>query len=126
MASLIPHFVGDGRQTIENNQRRQHLIIKIGISKIFSIACHETSSCQNIFKNLHSNSVFLFMLWFIKKIFSTMNIVVAQRKRVGLITRRTVDRNHPTINCHVEHRFKSRMAVFFHGNTNIIGKYIYI
>ncbi len=59
MASLIPHFVGDGRQTIENNQRRQHLIIKIDSSRIFSIACHETSSCQNIFKNLHSN---LFLL----------------------------------------------------------------
>jgi hypothetical protein len=40
MASLIPHFVGDGRQTIENNQRRQHLIIKIGISKRISIGCY--------------------------------------------------------------------------------------
>ena len=32
--------MGDGRQTIENNQRRQNLIIKIGISKRISIGCY--------------------------------------------------------------------------------------
>ena len=34
MSLLIPHFVGDGIQTIEKNKIRQNLIIKIGSSKM--------------------------------------------------------------------------------------------
>ena len=97
--------------------------------KRISIACHETSSCQNIFKNLHSNLFLLkheniYALVYKKDFFNNEHRRGAEEARRAHNPKdggpKPPDDKLPKTQVQVSHGIF--FAFFFHRNTNIIGK----